>query len=238
MPESVLKRYKLYINGLDEKIENGIPKGHIVLLCGASGSMKSYVALNILYNHAKQNKTTGVYLSLEEGRHLIERRMAKMGMIYEEVAKDLFLIDLGYLRKEVKDAEILGIGWMQAIETQIRHFRENFGNELLVIDSINALYSITTFRNPRDELFHFFENLRSMDLTVFLISEMPPTEVRFSHYGVEDFLSDGIIHLDLRRVDINVNLYIGVVKMRDTKHERKYFPLIVSKDNKFEIVVK
>lgn len=238
MSEPQLKRYKLFVNGFDEKLEGGIPQGHIILVCGAAGSMKSYVALNFLYNHAKLNRAGGVYISLEEPRRLIERRMAKMGMEYDSVSKEMTIIDLGYLRKVVKEAEVLGVSWLSSLESQIKNLKDDLKNELLVLDSMNALYAITQFRNPRDELFHFFEHLRGIGLTVFLVSEMPPTEVRFGHYGVEDFLSDGIIHLDLRRSDVNLNLYISVIKMRDTKHERKYFPLIVTKDNKFEIVVK
>jgi len=54
-------------------------------------------------------------------------------------------------------------------------------------------------------------------------------------YGVEDFLADGIFHIDLEREDRNVNLFLSVVKMRGTQHDRSYFPLIVEKGN-FEIV--
>jgi len=50
----------------------------------------------------------------------------------------------------------------------------------------------------------------------------------------EDFLADGVIHLDLRREGDNLNLYLAIAKMRKTKCNRKYFPLIFDQ-NGFEV---
>ena len=57
----------------------------------------------------------------------------------------------------------------------------------------------------------------------------------FGLFGVEDFLADGIIHLELERDGRQVNLYLGIVKMRKTDHDRTYFPLMFDGKN-FEIV--
>ena len=73
-----------------------------------------------------------------------------------------------------------------------------------------------------------------MGVTAFLIHEMPQDTNRFSVYG-EDFLSDGIIHMDLRRDENNVNLFLGIAKMRAAHHKRGYSPVIYDK-NGFELV--
>ena len=44
-------RVKTYIQGLDEQMSGGVPKGHVVLISGMPGTMKSSVAFNILYNN-------------------------------------------------------------------------------------------------------------------------------------------------------------------------------------------
>ena len=41
----------LYIKGLDEQLEGGIPPGHVILLGGPAGSMKSTLAFNVLYHN-------------------------------------------------------------------------------------------------------------------------------------------------------------------------------------------
>ena len=64
---------------------------------------------------------------------------------------------------------------------------------------------------------------------------MPQGVDQFCKYG-EDFLSDGVLHLDLRREKNKVNLFLGVAKMRKMNHMRGYFPLIFDK-NGFEVVI-
>ena len=46
----MIEKIKTYIEGLDQRLEGGIPPGHIVLVCGTSGSMKSSLTFNIGYN--------------------------------------------------------------------------------------------------------------------------------------------------------------------------------------------
>ena len=47
---------KTYIEGFDEKLQGGIPKGSVVLLVGQPGTMKSSVAYNMLYNGARSEE--------------------------------------------------------------------------------------------------------------------------------------------------------------------------------------
>ena len=50
------ERFKTYIKHFDGAMEGGIPKGHVVLVSGTSGTMKSSVILNMLYKNAQQGK--------------------------------------------------------------------------------------------------------------------------------------------------------------------------------------
>ena len=121
------------------------------------------------------------------------------------------------------------------ITTQIKNFRTKLGFEILVLDSLAALYALSDLKNPRNDLFLFFENLRELGITIFLISEMGK-DGEFGQHGVEEFLADGIVHLDMVRDGRNVDRFISVVKMRKTKHRMDYFPLLV--EDGFEIVTK
>ena len=80
-----------------------------------------------------------------------------------------------------------------------------------------------------------YEELRDLKITNFLISEMPTDKMVYGLYGIEDFLSDGIIHLKVEQAGDSTNLYLGVVKMRKTHHPRNFFPLLYETDH-FEIV--
>ena len=45
-----MKRIPTHVEGLDENMQGGIPKGHICIVAGASGAMKSSVTFSVLYN--------------------------------------------------------------------------------------------------------------------------------------------------------------------------------------------
>ena len=53
-------RIQTFIKGLDETMEGGVPKGHVVLLTGMPGSMKSSVGWNILHKNAKNKNIKGI----------------------------------------------------------------------------------------------------------------------------------------------------------------------------------
>jgi KaiC/GvpD/RAD55 family RecA-like ATPase len=54
-----MRSFKTYIRGFDEEIEGGIPQGHVVLVAGPPGTMKSSLAYSILYNNALNGNRTG-----------------------------------------------------------------------------------------------------------------------------------------------------------------------------------
>lgn len=231
-------RIKTFVKGLDDRLEGGVPKNSVVLVAGKAGSMKSSLCFYILYNQAVQEGRRGVYISLEQNRQSLLEHMIGMGMDVSEM-DSIIIVDLGKLRKVVEQSDgatTKKIDWMETLRTQLRSYKETFGCSICVIDSLPALYTLGKFENMRGELFHFFESLRDLKMTTFLVSEVTASnESQFGTYDVESFLSDGIIHLDMEREEKNVNLFMGVVKMRKTVHERGYFPLIFDKDG-FELV--
>jgi len=233
-----MERIPTFVKGLDEKMEGGIPVGHVVLVSGIAGSMKTLLVLHILYENVKRGNGKALYISLEEKRNLILRRAGKVGMKLSEMEDRFAIIDLGYLRKQLKEFPAENVDWLESLLSQIKTFKQDIGFDFLALDSLNALYAISQMKNPRDQLFYFFDTLRDLNLTAFLVTEMKPDSGEFGQYGVEEFLADGIIHTDLRRTNGVMNLFLGIVKMRETKHDRKYYPLIISPNFEFEIVAK
>lgn len=228
-------RLPTYVDGLDTMLEGGIPARHVVMICGRAGSMKSSFAYYMLHKLSEKDGRKTIYLSLEQSRQSLLKHMRKLGL-KKETSKnlmvsdldDMVVVDMAALRKETDTETVENIDWPKSILNQLRSYKESFGCDAVVIDSLSALYSLTTFKNPRSELFFFFEKLRDIGITVFLISEMfGESQTQFGQYGVEEFLVDGIIHIKTEEYANRANLFLGVVKMRETNHERDYFPLIV-----------
>lgn len=226
------KRIKTYIRGLDEHLQGGIPIDHTVLIAGKPGTMKSSVAYNILYHNAMNEKKSGVYVTLEQSRESVLDSMAGLGMPVNGLEDQLSVLDLAMIRKKLK--ELSDQSWMEVFKMYVQNLKGSMDVNLLVLDSLPVLEVMAKFDEPRDELFRFFEWLRDLNITSFLIAEMDQDKMKFCQNG-EDFLSDGIMHLDLRRDDRVVNLFLSIVKMRKTRHKRGYFPLIFDEGG-FEVV--
>lgn len=228
------ERIRTYVRGLDDQLQGGIPAGHVVLLAGKPGTMKSSLSFNMLFHNAKEDARGGVYVTLEQSRESLLQNMTGLGMDATGLEKKLSVLDLSLIRKKLK--QLSNKSWIEVFKMYIDNLDKTVDIGVLVIDSLPVLEVMGKFEDPREELFRLFEWLRDLGITSVLITEMEQDSDKFCQYG-EDFLSDGIIHLDLRREDPrNVNLYLSIVKMRKTAHARGYYPLIYDEGG-FELVV-
>lgn len=229
----MVNRIKTYIKGLDAQLNGGIPEGHVVLLCGQPGTMKSSVAYSMMFFNALNEKIPSVYVSLEQSSKSLRDNMVGLGLKHEEVATLVGIQDLAMIRKKLTQLD--KSTWYEVFKLTFKNFQDQWGSKIFVLDSLPIFELMAKFKEPREELFHFFEWLRDLNLSSILITEMSQESNLFSTHG-EDFLADGIMHLDLKREINAVNLYLGIVKMRKTQHKRSYFPLLFE-NGAFEIVV-
>jgi KaiC/GvpD/RAD55 family RecA-like ATPase len=230
-----MERIKTHVKKLDEQLEGGIPKGTVSLIGGTPGCMKSTLAYSILYNNAVKANLKGLYITFEQEKDSLKEQMQTLGMTEE--SDNLGIVDHSMIDKEVEVDMRFEINSIRKAKSYLDDIVKEEDLDLLVIDPLNALYTLTTIKNPRREIYRFFTELRQMELTSFIISEIHQGDNRFSKYGVEDFLADAIIHLDCRREKDMLERYIGVIKMRYTNHNLQYFPLFYN-NNGFNIFTK
>jgi len=217
-----LERVKTYIEGFDEQIGGGVPKGHVVLVAGTAGTMKSSLTFNLLYHNAKRNGLKGLYISLEQNRASLVRHMTGLGMDISKVEDKLNIWDLGMIRTGLIEGET----WLGIFKKDVEEYKEKVGLDLMVIDSLPVLDLITRWDDPRTELFHLFEWLRELDVTAFLISEISVGEKKYGKHE-EDFLADGILLLKMVDLDdVNVSRRLRCVKMRSTNHSMNKYTLL------------
>src|SRR2546426_2259314 len=99
-----------HIDGLDaDLLSGGIPKGSVVLLAGAPGTMKSSVAFTALFNNALRGRK-GVYISLEQGRDSLVHHMKGLGMDPDTAGGDPSHLGLWGVRGEVAGGR--GAAWL------------------------------------------------------------------------------------------------------------------------------
>ena len=203
----------------------GIPEGHVVLISGLPGTMKSSLAYNILFNNAKREGKKGLYISLEQGRENMTDHMAGLGMNHAEVENLVSIVDMGYLRLNMDEEGSGGqqASWMEIFRMYAETMRDKTEYELLVIDSLPVIELLARMQERRNELFQFFGWLRGLGVTTFIVSEASEDSGKVLE---EDFLSDGIIRLRKVRQGKDITRQIIIDKMRGVKHNTGLFTLL------------
>ncbi|MCK5397320.1 MAG: hypothetical protein KAJ33_03640, partial [Thermoplasmata archaeon] len=194
--------------------------------------MKSSVCLNLLYKNHKNDAKRSLYISLEETKDSLLTGMNRL-KIDDFDGRELFIVDLGKLRMEYDEVDQMQ-DWMRFVTEYLTRRVKEDNVDIVIIDSLTALYSLIELDKPRQQLFHFFGFLKRLGVTAFLISEMYPGSEAFGPYR-EDFLADGNIMLKLHDVgETDIQLRIRCVKMRHVNHDRGYFVLI-HRGNRFMV---
>lgn len=198
--------------GLDAMLGGGIPEGHVVLLQGPAGTMKTSLALYVLARNAAQGRRC-LHLSLEEDRESLQRTMAGLGIDGED-----FIVDIATMRAEHGLVEDAG-DWLDILLSYLRKKAEE-GLDLLAIDPFDALYDMAQLRAPRRGLFRFFRFLRDAGITALLIFEDGAYP-----YG-ENRVADGVLEVTQRELEGGlVALWMRCVKLRHAIHSRDFHRL-------------
>lgn len=214
-------------------MDGGIPEGHVVLIAGTPGTMKSSLTYYILYNNALEEGLTSVYVTLEQSRESMLRQMGQMGMGIDKVKDKLHMLDLAIIRKKLREVAG-GESWLQVFKAYITNLKKDLDFKILVIDSMEVLETMSEIRNRRTDLFYFFEWLRDLGVTVFLISESSSERLIDGKYD-EGYLSDSMITLKMQVIrDVDMQRRIRCVKMRETNHDPSYFSLLYN-NGRFQV---
>ena len=221
---------KTHIRGFDDDVlRGGIPQGHVILIRGASGTMKSSLAYYVLYHNALAG-VPGLYVTLEQSAGSLLEHVASLGLKATSVSEALPILDLSRGREHLEEM-VAKVGAMTeatasrdqallaVLKGKILELRRKRNFELLALDSWDALELVLEFRDRRVETFGFFEWLRDLGVTSLLISEEPPLEGRTTALE-EEFLADGILHLRLEPVtDVAYQRRVQCVKMRSVNQD-------------------
>jgi KaiC/GvpD/RAD55 family RecA-like ATPase len=217
------RRVSTFIRGLDAALEGGVPRGHVVGIVGPSGSMKTSLALYILTKNRAAGMR-GVYVTIEESRDSILRTLKRLGLGDSED----FVVDISRLRLEHAGAEEIR-DWVRVLRDYLSRRKEKEPLGVVVIDSLDALASLSRIGDVRNDLFHFFHFLRSLGVTTFVVAEQDPARPGVDHDV--GFLADGLLELRFSGVgEGKVRLLVRIAKMRHANHSRDYYVLDYAPD--------
>ena len=210
------------IDGLDNLIEGGIPKGSLVLLAGNPGTGKTVFGIQFLFKGAKDCDENGIYVSFAESEETIIYNMSKLfGCdLRNEVSGKVKILDFTTVTEK-------GLGTL--LEIILEKVTE-LNAKRLVIDSFSAMAQ--AFKEPmeaRSVLHNILGKLvRNLGCTTILIVEVP-IGVEKIGISVEEFVADGVIILRKDNYEGRLIREIEIEKLRGTKLERRNFLFTLDK---------
>ncbi len=213
-----IERIRTGIEGFDELVEGGLPEKSLVLLTGTTGTGKSIFGMEFLIDGALRGEP-GVYISLQESMEETMRQMRFFGWPVDTLIEEGKLL---IVQPELYNFE----GLLTSIEDSIDRVKA----KRLVIDSISIIGMY--FEEPfkiRKSLLDIGQLLKKLGCTTIAISEIGEGEIELSAYGIEEFVSDGVIVLYyIKRGNMFLRA-VTVRKLRSTNHSNKIHPIEIRK---------
>jgi len=214
------------ILGFDALIEQGIPKGDLLIVAGGTGSGKTIFCLQTLVNKAKEGSKC-LYMSLEESEEKLVTHMEDFDWNPKDLIKKgklkLLRINPFDITRNV-DALLAKQKGELLIDIEPVILPKDYSSpDFIVIDSLTAIASAFTSKDESyriyiEQLFRFLEKTKA---TCFLITETGQIPKIFSPTGVEEFLADGVVVIyNLKHGNVRENA-IEILKMRGAVHQKK-----------------
>lgn len=238
-------RAKSGISGLDELIEGGFPTGRSILVSGGPGSGKTTTGIQFLVNGALQYGERGIYVGLENPHAYIVQDMLRFGfdlpklesenrvvciapatskevnMSFEDLASSLFLFSKSRPEK---------IGEKVTAVDTLASLIEEYGIKRVVFDSVPALgMRVGSEAVVRETVQSICNMLNGMGCTSFIISETDKKDT-LSRYGVEEFVTNGILLLGYERKGLEYRRTLSIYKLQGTDHSKKIHAFEMSRD--------
>ena len=218
-----LDRIRTGIDGLDEMLEGGLPKGHAVAVMGSFGTGKTTFALQYIQQGLKDGEK-GIFISLEEDQ---ESMLANARSFGWELQPYIDQKKLTVVKLEPTDAKTT----ITRIKSELPEFIKSFGATRIVIDSVSLLNLLfDTDHDKRSNLFALIQMIKRTGATCIMTAEVNDDNPNASRDGLAEYTADGVIALryEESKEKAEVQLTVRVMKMRRTTHSRRVKPYTIS----------
>jgi circadian clock protein KaiC len=213
------------IRGLDEITNGGLPLARPTLVCGNAGCGKTIVGMEFLVHGALDYNEPGVFISFEETASELAHNFASLGYdLADLTARSLISVD--YVSIERSEIEETGEYDLEGLFIRLGHAIDTIGAKRVVLDTIEVLFSgLSNTSILRAELRRLFRWLKDKGVTAIITGERG--EGMLTRYGLEEYVADCVILLDLRVREQIATRRLRIVKYRGTTHGTDEYPFLI-----------
>jgi circadian clock protein KaiC len=207
------------IEGLDQVIEGGLPKGRSILVTGEPGTGKSIFALQFLAEGLKRGEKC-IFVTADEGPMDVLEQAASMGWDLERhiEAKELSILNAGTYLSSLPGAGKERHFDVQKAVSDLASFVNQLEAKRLVLDPAGPFVLLRDSAiRIQDQTRLLIKLLRSsMQTTNILTSYAVPRTGERTMHGIEEYLVAGAIVLEMIWKDGALARSLIVEKMRCT----------------------
>lgn len=218
--EVLAERVATGIDGMDDLVEGGFPRGSLVLLAGSPGSGKTIASAQYLYYGATKLDEKGIYVSFAERRETFLKNMRRFGFDFQTLEdEDKFnFLDMMTCSESMISSALN----MIVAEVSATHAKR------LVIDSFSAMAQAFKKKIDARIIVHLLEKMmRTTDCTTLMLVEIPIGNTAIG-LGIEEFVADGIVLFETINEATGIRKRAIIRKMRGTNHNMKYSSIVIS----------
>lgn len=207
------------VPGFDKLVEGGFVKGSTTLVSGGTGTGKTILCLQFIYEGLKRGENC-MFITLEEKPDDLLDDVRRFGWDLED-----------YVKKKKLIVEYRDPFQVSDITSPIIDKIKEHKISRVVIDStsVMGLYFKDAFE-VRKQLFKLLSGLKESGVTSLVTAELVGDEAKLSRFGVEEFITDGVIILQLLQLGGKASFNIRVRKMRRTEHKKENYSFEITKN--------
>ena len=227
-PLRTLAKAPTGIVGLDEITGGGFPRGRPTLVCGSAGCGKTLLAMEFLVRGITQFGEPGVFMAFEETSEELTQNVRSLGFDLDDLAEQKkFAVD--FVRVERNEIAETGEYDLEGLFVRLGYAIDSVGAKRVVLDTIETLFGgLSNFAIVRGELRRLFRWLKDKGVTAVITGESG--DGTLTRHGLEEYVSDCVIHLDHRVTEQVSTRRLRIVKYRGTTHGTNEYPFLIDED--------
>lgn len=216
------------IEGLDEIMGGGFPKGRSILICGSAGCGKSLMALQFLIRGIMDHDEPAVLMTFEETPEDVAQNVSSLGIDIKKLTDDKKL-KIDHVRIERSEIEETGEYDLEGLFVRLNYAIDSIGAKRVVLDTIESIFGgMENETLLRSEIRRLFQWLKQKGVTAIITGERG--EKSLTRQGLEEYVSDCVILLDFRVNDQIATRRLRIVKYRGSTHGTNEYPFLIDKD--------
>lgn len=223
-----MQKLRTMIEGFDEISHGGLPLGRTTLVSGTSGTGKTLLAIQFLYNGITHFDQPGVLVTFEETPADIIRNASSLGWDLQRFIDEgkFFILDAS---PDPEGQDVAGDFDLSALIERIQYAIRKYKAQRVSIDSVTSVFQqYNAALIVRREIFRLVARLKQIGMTTILTAERLDEYGAVARFGVEEFVSDNVVIVRNVLEGERRRRTIEILKSRGTTHMKGEYPFTIT----------